>query len=745
MFGGDFSRANFPYLYQYSISNLAREIRHLAEKNLIAPYGATGNTIVHKKTTQADDWGILSACNTYLNVSPYIANVGVNPDFQDLNKILDDLNIAGYETGIPTSMTTNPHASDEYFGLRYTINTNTNGEAVMIVSNPNPHSIHGVNFNFNKDFSTATYNYNTAFNNIINNTKAIDVLFEDGLVADVNDIGYKVNVYGTPSVGDVTSGFQLKKKYSIPFCTKNFTCDFGPFDTKVFYFNTQYSGNDNFNVSGWQKKWSNNGDGTIGGWGGPGYLSATDKFIPVSIDNDDAEELLCVQAIDATGTNVVQAGVKKYDPVSGSWSGVWDNNGSGAFASTFSGWTIHMDDKYLPGDFDGDGKTQEILCIHQNLATILKSSGTAPYTWNVYWTNNNNGNLRAGGGLWTISTIDKFQVGDFNGDGKNNDLLCVRAANNGSWSVITFSTTASPKNFAGIWNGTTRLFNNLDWTIHANDEFMVGDFDGTGNYPTNGSGKNEVLCMERTASPPRYAILKKTVGANSSSTEWHNSTFPGWTPVSGDNVIVADIDQAEGASPPLNKDEIMFIQSTTNAGGFATTEDLNSSNQPQWNWSNHNSGYPSGTQKYIGDWLVNDNCPTDVKYLFIKPVVADKKYLLAFKNYQNNTYLISMYATNANGAYNYRSAETEETISKPSISGFDFKLYPNPNNGSFEISSGNDKEKSIVVTDVVGRTIAEVKSNETDITIKLPDGVKGIYFVRMDDGARVGIKKIIVE
>ncbi|AXG73575.1 T9SS C-terminal target domain-containing protein [Flavobacterium arcticum] len=79
-----------------------------------------------------------------------------------------------------------------------------------------------------------------------------------------------------------------------------------------------------------------------------------------------------------------------------------------------------------------------------------------------------------------------------------------------------------------------------------------------------------------------------------------------------------------------------------------------------------------------------------------------------------------------------------------------FKLYPNPNNGSFSVAfnSDNTNDVSIAVHDIRGR---EIYSNDYENTgvftanVNLQELQSGIYLVTVINGARKEMKKIIIE
>ena len=77
-----------------------------------------------------------------------------------------------------------------------------------------------------------------------------------------------------------------------------------------------------------------------------------------------------------------------------------------------------------------------------------------------------------------------------------------------------------------------------------------------------------------------------------------------------------------------------------------------------------------------------------------------------------------------------------------------FVLYPNPNQGSFtlKISRANDSEKSITVFDMVGNNIFQSQKNFiAETTIDISQHPRGIYFVKVTEGEKISIKKIVFQ
>lgn len=78
-----------------------------------------------------------------------------------------------------------------------------------------------------------------------------------------------------------------------------------------------------------------------------------------------------------------------------------------------------------------------------------------------------------------------------------------------------------------------------------------------------------------------------------------------------------------------------------------------------------------------------------------------------------------------------------------------FNLYPNPNNGEFNITlSENTKPTSLIVYNIVGKVVHSEKLNDPSSnefkTIKLYDLDSGIYFVQLSSDSKTFTRKIVI-
>jgi len=647
---------NFPLLYKNFVRHLSTELRYLKERGLLS---TDPNTVLYSKGNGADPCGIVPSYTSYMS-----------PGWGE--------------------------KYSENYGLRYTIRTNGD-EVIMIVCNPSTNPVN------------VTLNFGGIKNPLIENTTGVDVLFETTFPSSssiVNAASYKtIRNSGTNWVTQTTSLNSWQYKVFDP--GKTLSCSFAPFDVHVFRFRKSASFLSQGYNNGWQNTWTNNGSSLLGDWGKG--ITPSDKFIPGDYDGDGDEELLCIQAL----SSGAWATVMDYNATANTWAPDWSNKGTGALA----GWTIGVADKFYSGDFDGDGKSNELLCVQGSgpWAVILRYNAmTNSFNW--WWSNNGNGNLSYPTGTnWTIGAADRFVVGDFNGNGEDDDLFC---ANSTSWAVLHFNTGSS--NFSTMASGSTGSLSSPSvWVQGSNDEYIAGDFNGNGI-------KNELICMERSAGM-KTAIIRYLSGA------WHtvwtnngNGNIGGWGIPLGtmDKVLIGDIDS------PDNKDEMMFIQRCGGCG-WATTEDLSSMNQPAWHWSNHN--YTGPQQDFIDNWKVNDAGGSFTNYLFIQPDPAYKKQLLAFRTYGCGNYYISMYRSDIPGG-NFRLAEeiSTETL-----------IYPNPGSGVYTVDMQGETIRQVQVFDVSGRLVIDRMESSALISLDITTEESGIYLVRIVTDKTTSMKKII--
>ena len=84
-------------------------------------------------------------------------------------------------------------------------------------------------------------------------------------------------------------------------------------------------------------------------------------------------------------------------------------------------------------------------------------------------------------------------------------------------------------------------------------------------------------------------------------------------------------------------------------------------------------------------------------------------------------------------------------VDSPPVSDLEFQLIPNPTlDKTMIVMKGNwIQEKNWVLVDVLGRVIQKGNTNQTQITLNTSNLSAGIYYVRVEMGDAVGVKKLI--
>jgi len=106
--------------------------------------------------------------------------------------------------------------------------------------------------------------------------------------------------------------------------------------------------------------------------------------------------------------------------------------------------------------------------------------------------------------------------------------------------------------------------------------------------------------------------------------------------------------------------------------------------------------------------------------------------------------------TGSIGNWNVKLCMAETPLSNESFGIDNFVLYPNPNNGNFNIqfTSNSGNKIKVNVHDIRGREIFTHNYNNSGLfneSIQLNNVQSGIYLVTVQDGARKEVKKIVVE
>lgn len=192
------------------------------------------------------------------------------------------------------------------------------------------------------------------------------------------------------------------------------------------------------------------------------------------------------------------------------------------YDNSMPGWDFKKDDQFFVSDFNGNGKKDLIVFNGTNWSTpylaMLSSSGTGFSVIKRY-----DGDFAG----WAMRPADKFFVGDFNGDGKQ-DLYVFNSDN---WSIPYFAMHRS--------NGTDytmikRYDTNLaGWQMTKGDKIYVGDF--------NGDGKSDIYIFNGENWSIVYLAMLSSTGTALSMVRRYDGNAPGWQMRKNDQHFIANI------------------------------------------------------------------------------------------------------------------------------------------------------------------------------------------------------------
>lgn len=184
-------------------------------------------------------------------------------------------------------------------------------------------------------------------------------------------------------------------------------------------------------------------------------------------------------------------------------------------AEPFAGHTFQ---KVYTGDFNGDGK-DDILVHNGNSILIYRSNGSQ---LDVVFSA-----VERVPGSWQFQPGDRFYVGDFNGDGKDE----VAVFNGTNWVMEYLGLLADDGN-----NGLkliARYDNSMpNWDFTPGDKFYVADF--------NGDGKKDLFVFNGSNWAIPYVGMLRSNGASFTLVKRYDANMPGWQMRPGDRHFVGD-------------------------------------------------------------------------------------------------------------------------------------------------------------------------------------------------------------
>lgn len=198
-------------------------------------------------------------------------------------------------------------------------------------------------------------------------------------------------------------------------------------------------------------------DGSIPGWS----MRPADQFFVADFDGDGKSDLYVFN-----GTNW---SYRYLGMLRSSSTALSDIN---LFTSGLPGWTMTAGDRFMTGDFDGDGKADLYVFNGSNWAyaylLMAKSTGTGLSFTKRYDSSSAAANIPG----WFMTSGDRFWLSDANKDGRA-DLFVYNPATN--WSTEYLGTlTSSGTSLTGSWSADWVG----GWNLGAVDKILSANYEG---------------------------------------------------------------------------------------------------------------------------------------------------------------------------------------------------------------------------------------------------------------------------
>ncbi|MCC6181845.1 MAG: T9SS type A sorting domain-containing protein, partial [Bacteroidia bacterium] len=124
--------------------------------------------------------------------------------------------------------------------------------------------------------------------------------------------------------------------------------------------------------------------------------------------------------------------------------------------------------------------------------------------------------------------------------------------------------------------------------------------------------------------------------------------------------------------------------------------------------------------------------------------VTTENYVHPLKNWQPIKICLSITDINNCSSQTCKTVPVSVTPDSYQVH-WDFKIYPNPNNGTFTIETQNSGELEVQIFDVLGREIGfeQNKISQYSCLIKLHE-TKGILFIKLKQNGVIGVGRVSI-
>lgn len=244
---------------------------------------------------------------------------------------------------------------------------------------------------------------------------------------------------------------------------------------------------------------------------------SSDILVPADFDHDGKTDLYVINLtawnkaylvmLKSTGTGFTP--VRRFDGVLPGWGEMRDG------------------DQFYAGDFSGDGRS--------DLMVFNGTDWSMPYFLMLRSTGDNLTYSRRYDRFlpgWEMGRHEKFFVGDFNGDGRQE----VLSQNTQDWNqvhLMVFRSLGSSLGLTDRFYGEIRINNGLFWTMRRQDELFLPNF--------NGDKTTDLVIFNGRDWSPEYLGLFALVEGKLSFRHRYDGSVPGWDMRRRDRFYVSDV------------------------------------------------------------------------------------------------------------------------------------------------------------------------------------------------------------
>jgi hypothetical protein len=280
------------------------------------------------------------------------------------------------------------------------------------------------------------------------------------------------------------------------------------------------------------------------------------------------------------------------------------------------------------GDFSGDGRSD--LLIHNAQDLEIYDTNGSNNTMDSTWVANNIVPAAPGGNTWQPASNDKYYVGDFNGDGKDD----VFVFNGSDWAMPYLGLLQSDG--TGL-KGVARYDGSLPgfWSMKPGDQFFVGD--------CNADGKADLYIFNGGNWAIPYLGVLRSNGASLSGLARHDGSIPGWIMKPNDHFFAGEFDGDHRVDLFVSNAQdwsVKYLGMLRSSGTALSDVKLFASSLPGWTMNTHD-------QFFVGDFDANNYADL---YVFNGSDWGSTAYLLMAKSTGSNLNFVKQYNSSSAAA-----------------------------------------------------------------------------------------------